>query len=173
MKIRIIPITSSCSTAVFQSIRIGVTPGTENMYGPNPWAGFRKAVRGPTCIISARPIRASTVPAATSASGKWSRDMKSRSASPTGRGSGCYANTEFFEPRDEVKGDVARIIFYLFTRYPQSDAYDFEDVAESLELLLEWHTIDPVDEFESHRNDVIAEYQGNRNPYIDNPSTPI
>ncbi|HHZ11754.1 MAG TPA: ribonuclease [Acholeplasmataceae bacterium] len=86
-----------------------------------------------------------------------------------GGGSGCYANTEFFEPRDEVKGDVARIIFYLFTRYPQSDAYDFEDVAESLELLLEWHTIDPVDEFESHRNDVIAEYQGNRNPYIDNP----
>jgi len=86
-----------------------------------------------------------------------------------GGGSGCYSDATYFEPRDEVKGDVARIIFYLFTRYPESDDYDFTDVAESLELLLEWHNNDPVDEFERLRNDKIAEYQGNRNPYIDNP----
>lgn len=83
--------------------------------------------------------------------------------------SGCFANATYFEPRGEVKGDVARIIFYLFTRYPQSDNYNFTDVAQSLEMLLVWHINDPVDEFEALRNDKIAEYQGNRNPYIDNP----
>ena len=86
-----------------------------------------------------------------------------------GGGSGCYSNPTYFEPRDEVKGDVARIIFYLFTRYPQSDNHEFTDVAESLEVLLDWHNQDPVDEWEMRRNERTYEIQGNRNPYIDNP----
>jgi endonuclease I len=86
-----------------------------------------------------------------------------------GGGSGCYSNSQYFEPRDEVKGDVARIIFYLFTRYEESDDFDFTDIAESLILLLTWHQVDPVDEAEMTRNDRIQEYQGNRNPFIDNP----
>ncbi|HHX68904.1 MAG TPA: hypothetical protein GX708_12735, partial [Gallicola sp.] len=87
-----------------------------------------------------------------------------------GGGSGCYSNSQYFEPRDEVKGDVARIIFYLMTRYSQSDNYVFTDVAQSLEMLLEWHESDPVDNAEIIRNDRIEDYQGNRNPYIDNPN---
>ena len=32
-----------------------------------------------------------------------------------------------------------------------------------------WHQMDPVDEAELRRNDLIYELQGNRNPFIDNP----
>ena len=39
-----------------------------------------------------------------------------------------------------------------------------------LDLLLEWHRLDPVDDFERQRNDVIYSYQKNRNPYIDKPA---
>jgi endonuclease I len=35
--------------------------------------------------------------------------------------------------------------------------------------LLEWNREDPVDPFESHRNEIIFERQGNRNPFIDHP----
>ena len=37
------------------------------------------------------------------------------------------------------------------------------------DLLLEWNQDDPVSDFELTRNDVIYSYQGNRNPFIDNP----
>lgn len=78
-----------------------------------------------------------------------------------------YYSGSYFEPADEVKGDVARIIFYLMTRYPESDSYSFTSVAYSKELLLEWNQIDPVDAFEARRNERTAEIQGNRNPFID------
>lgn len=78
-----------------------------------------------------------------------------------------YYEGSYFEPADEVKGDVARIIFYLMTRYPESDSYTFTSVAYSLELLLEWNELDPVDTFEARRNDRTWEIQGNRNPFID------
>tara|TARA_B110000444_G_C18716096_1_gene536123 strand:+ start:11 stop:760 length:750 start_codon:yes stop_codon:yes gene_type:complete len=38
-----------------------------------------------------------------------------------------------------------------------------------LSTLLEWHLMDPPDAFEKNRNNVIYEYQGNRNPLIDYP----
>jgi predicted extracellular nuclease/endonuclease I len=87
-----------------------------------------------------------------------------------------------FEPRDEVKGDVARMMFYLDTRYEGSGS----DVTADLKLvdsitstgvpelgrlcrLIEWHNSDPVNAAEQLRNNTIYEYQGNRNPYIDHP----
>lgn len=87
----------------------------------------------------------------------------------------------YFEPRDSDKGDVARALFYMATRYYNGDgsnsALSLTNGTDSsggkwgyLDTLLAWHELDPVDEFEAHRNDLIYEqYQHNRNPYIDHP----
>ena len=87
----------------------------------------------------------------------------------------------YFEPRDSDKGDVARALFYMATRYYNGDgsnsALSLTNGTDSsggkwgyLDTLLAWHEADPVDEFEAHRNDLIYEqFQHNRNPYIDHP----
>lgn len=84
-----------------------------------------------------------------------------RSNLPFGEGDFTY------EPPDKVKGDVARMVFYMDARY---DELDIEHGAVGeLGLLLEWHLEDPVDDFERHRNEVLYSHQGNRNPFIDHP----
>ena len=85
---------------------------------------------------------------------------------------------DVFEPRDEVKGDVARILFYMVTRYHDSEltltldnsgSYGNEPTLGMLDTLVKWHYEDPVSETEIKRNEVVYQYQGNRNPYIDHP----
>jgi endonuclease I len=77
-----------------------------------------------------------------------------------------------YEPRDEVKGDIARILFYMEVMY---DIYDLINGTPAvyqmamLDTLVTWHDFDPVDTFESNRNDSIFGFQGNRNPFIDYP----
>ena len=84
-----------------------------------------------------------------------------RGNKPYGVGSG------FYTPKDEVKGDCARIIFYLLTRYSESDSYKITNVAQSMKMLLDWNKLDPVDNFERNRNEEIYKRQKNRNPFID------
>nr|WP_299031724.1 endonuclease [uncultured Tenacibaculum sp.] len=80
-------------------------------------------------------------------------------------GTGVYKkDNNAWYPGDEWKGDVARMVFYLNTRYGSS----FNNVG-SLDLFLKWNKEDPVSDFERQRNNAIAEAQGNRNPFIDNP----
>lgn len=72
------------------------------------------------------------------------------------------------------RGDVARILFYMATRYLElhlDDELNGNDNLSmgKLSILLEWNRLDPVDEFEIQRNNRIYEYQGNRNPFIDYP----
>ncbi len=88
-----------------------------------------------------------------------------------------------FEPRDEVKGDVARIMFYMATRYGFESPYNLQLVDDEtteastgngrfggLQTLLKWHYQDPVSTSEIYRNNVIFDnWQHNRNPYIDHP----
>ena len=94
----------------------------------------------------------------------------------------CYTDADSWEPRDEVKGDVARMIFYMAVRYegdngePDLHIVDFTDASPDkspqigkLSTLLQWNQNDPVDAFEQHRNDVVYGYQQNRNPFIDHP----
>ncbi|WP_078431454.1 endonuclease [Metabacillus halosaccharovorans] len=92
-----------------------------------------------------------------------------------------YADSDSWEPRDEVKGDVARMIFYMAVRYEGDNGELDLEVTEKvnngsaplhgkLSTLLQWHQQDPVDDFEQNRNEVIyQDYQHNRNPFIDHP----
>jgi endonuclease G, mitochondrial len=68
------------------------------------------------------------------------------------------------------KGPAARATLYFLVRYPGliGDAAG-ELSADRLEVLLSWHEQDPVSDYERHRNAAIAEIQGNRNPFIDDP----
>ncbi|MBI9008567.1 MAG: endonuclease [Tenericutes bacterium] len=80
--------------------------------------------------------------------------------------------TVAYEPPDEVKGDVARILFYMIVMYDYLNLVDELPVVYEMALLatlLEWHEMDPVDDWEENRNDVIFSYQDNRNPFIDYP----
>jgi len=99
----------------------------------------------------------------------------------------CYYDGDSWEPWDEVKGDVARIIFYMAVRY-EGNSYDWNydlEVVEgvntinntayqygehgNLSTLLQWHQADPVSDWEMRRNNRIFEHQKNRNPFIDHP----
>jgi endonuclease I len=117
----------------------------------------------------------------------------------TGGGSGTYPgnsnwyNGDSFEAWNERKGDVARAMLYLDVRYegdqmdPDSSPPQLEpdltlinDINELnnnpnnpnmglLSVILQWHSEDPVDQTERDRNDVVFEFQQNRNPFVDHP----
>lgn len=82
---------------------------------------------------------------------------------------GYMVGQNYFEPIDEVKGDVARILLYLFVRYKESDNYQISVIISSVDMLLKWNELDPVDDLEIKRNEVAYSIQGNRNPFIDYP----
>jgi len=86
-----------------------------------------------------------------------------------------------WEPSEQIKGDIARMVFYMAVRY-EGPGYDLElvdsivprqnslPILGKLSTLLDWHRQDPVSSWEKRRNDLIFyNYQGNRNPFIDNP----
>lgn len=87
----------------------------------------------------------------------------------TGYLGGTY-NSTYFEPLDEVKGDVARICLYVYVRWGSDwGATDVTKVFQSVDVLLEWCALDPVDTWEMGRNEVVENIQGNRNVFIDYP----
>jgi len=88
-----------------------------------------------------------------------------------------YSGT-VFEPNDELKGDIARIFFYMITRYEDVCGSWGHDVFTSdypgltswtLDMMMRWSEQDPVDEREIERNNAVYEVQQNRNPYVDYP----
>lgn len=72
-----------------------------------------------------------------------------------------------WEPRESLKGDLARMAFYFYTVYP-TEAGSIEGLADP-DVLYTWHLGDPVDDAEMTRNDRIAAVQGNRNFFVDHP----
>ena len=101
----------------------------------------------------------------------------------------CYwvhQEDDLFECKVDVKGDVARILLYVYCRWEQPNLYtdidaeqlpandsdstdSGEKVIESLDTLLSWCEEDPVDTWEMRRNDLTESVQGNRNVFIDYP----
>lgn len=111
---------------------------------------------------------------------------------------GGYVSGGTFEPLDNKKGDVARIVLYLYLHYnsysvsslfdgyastngnngsssyfsstllPLTNITANNTEEDALKMLLRWNLSDPVDDIERRRNDKVATYQGNRNPFIDN-----
>jgi len=94
----------------------------------------------------------------------------------------CKSDSDSWEPRDDMKGDVARMIFYMAVRYegqngdPDLELYNGvnsspnkEPLHGNLSVLIKWNRQDPPDAFERRRNEIVYQYQNNRNPFIDNP----
>lgn len=88
---------------------------------------------------------------------------------------------DYWYPGDEWKGDVARMMMYMYLRYPNqckpSNVGTGPSVSsdnDMLQLFLQWNAEDPVSEYEDSRNTYLGNAlntngQGNRNPFIDNP----
>ncbi len=97
----------------------------------------------------------------------------------SGNSGGSTGSTWY--PGDEWKGDVSRMMMYMYLRYgsrclPKNVGVGTTVASDSnmIDLFLQWNAEDPVSEFEDKRNTYLgnssnAYGQGNRNPFIDNP----
>ncbi|WP_298546256.1 endonuclease [uncultured Aquimarina sp.] len=97
-----------------------------------------------------------------------------------------------FEPIDEFKGDIARMLLYFATRYedealnapadgsgtwdphtstnnPMDGSVDQFYETWYIELLVSWHLSDAVSQREIDRNNAAYNFQGNANPFISHP----
>ena len=96
------------------------------------------------------------------------RKMSAGSGHAGNAGSGWY-------PGDEWKGDVARIMMYMYTRYGDrckpnlNGEGSLQGSTQMLQVYLQWNAEDPVNDFEDQRNTYLEPAYGNRNPFIDNP----
>lgn len=109
-------------------------------------------------------------------------------ASPAGARLGASASAGYygkvFEPIDAYKGDFARAMFYMVTRYENLIvSWQGNTGADSvlngttwpaldtwaIRQWYKWHIQDPVSQKEINRNNKIYSLQKNRNPFIDHP----
>ena len=125
--------------------------------------------------------------------GKWT--LKIQGHSTTGGGAKQYA--QLAEPADEMKGDIARIVLYVYIHYADRGltfegsktsgnlTYNYSDMVSSKlsltniigydslekckEVLKAWNKLDPPSKVEYVRNDAVQKIQGNRNPFVDYP----
>ena len=108
----------------------------------------------------------------------------SMNGSKLGNSSIAGVSGTVFEPIDSFKGDVARAFLYFVTRYEDNmptygnntealqafepNKYPSVDVP-FLQMMLNWHLLDPVSNKEQLRNNGAYSFQKNRNPYVDRP----
>lgn len=107
----------------------------------------------------------------------------SRNGSKRGTSAIAGVSGVVFEPIDEYKGDIARILLYMSVRFADKfsswSSPDFNRIKgsdklmgykqEYLNMLLQWHEQDPPSQKEKDRNNRVFARQANRNPFIDFP----
>ncbi|MDI1255857.1 MAG: endonuclease [Flavobacterium sp.] len=98
-----------------------------------------------------------------------------------GTGNAHDVTSSTWYPGDEWKGDIARMMMYMYLRYgdqclPKNVGIGTTLATDSnmIDLFLQWNVEDPVSTFEDNRNTYLGNAnntygQGNRNPFIDNP----
>lgn len=98
-----------------------------------------------------------------------------------------YTST-IFEPSDEIKGDIARVLMYVYTRYSNTLSSSENELGArgdlkisnvvytrentdtaAWNLLLSWNELDPANHLEMERNNNAQDIEGNRNVFIDHP----
>ena len=88
-----------------------------------------------------------------------------------------YGGSKLFYPAKGYRGATARILFYMQVRWGDQYNLDFIDGVTTnngknigkISDLMRWHLEEPPTDEEIRRNNVVANYQGNRNPFIDHP----
>jgi len=94
-----------------------------------------------------------------------------------GSGNSTITAQGYWYPGDEFKGDVARMMMFMYVRYGNRCLGSTVGIGNTvsgdagmIDLFLQWNVDDPVSSYELNRNDLIEGIQGNRNPFIDNPA---
>jgi endonuclease I len=87
---------------------------------------------------------------------------------------GAKGGGGYFEPPDFTKGRVARAMLYFYARYKDQPFFKTQRVAAfwnvQVETMLDWNRRFPPTVEERTRNDQVEAFQGNRNPFVDDPS---
>lgn len=154
--------------------------GGENQAEPDFWN--REHVWPQSYGLSGNPARTDVhnlVPADRTINQSRSNKVFDDAATPHDECTGCRVSQDAWQPPAEVRGDVARIAFYLDVRYTGNDGVpdlalsDDPDARSAtfgkLSTLVRWHCADPVSAEELQRHEVAAAAQGNRNAFIDSP----
>ena len=106
---------------------------------------------------------------------QWNNSRSNRQFTD-GSGNSGIVSTLWY-PGDEWKGDVARMMMYMYVRYQSqcepndvgSGSASYSTFGDMPNIFLEWNQEDPVSQYEMNRNNILQGLQGNRNPFIDNP----
>lgn len=94
-----------------------------------------------------------------------------------GTGNATNLTSTTYYPGDEWRGDVARIIMYMYLRYDTicratsvgTGSTSYSVHGDMPNVFLDWNALDPPTQYEKDRNSIFQAMQGNRNPFIDNP----
>ena len=100
-------------------------------------------------------------------------ENSSRGNTAYGESSGYYNPNGASNGNYDLRGDVARIMLYVYTRWGNTGAMwgngKNSGVIESQDVLLKWMEQDPVDTWELGRNDSVQSITGTRNVFVDYP----
>jgi len=97
-------------------------------------------------------------------------ENSSRGNTAYGESSGYYHPNSESDGKYDLRGDCARIVLYVYTRWGNTSyMWGNSGVMENMSVLLKWMEADPVDTWEMGRNDAVQSITGTRNVFVDYP----